>query len=176
MLLLGAFSLALILTQSGCPQGAELESRDKWSERIASGGSSTTGPVLDFSTIQCTGTTPQAFLTSRCARNFCHGKTFSANLNLVPDDGFATRTLDVLATHGSILCEGDVLHDCVPEACPPMGTVKLIDSTDPTASWILTKVHGGQAGCGGPMPDANGLNADKDACITEIVNAVAALK
>jgi len=182
VLLLSGISLALILTQSGCPQGAELENPEAWAARIGSGGTGAMG-ALDFTKIECSATLSGAtgvpaadFLNTTCAKNFCHGKNFVVGLDLRPDSGFATRTLDVNAMHGGIPCPDDITEECVPASCPAPGTAKIINSADPTTSWILTKVHNGQSDCGGQMPDTAGLNADKDACIIAIVNATAALK
>ena len=58
---LSGIGLALVLTQSGCPGGADLENPQAWSNRIGtengatagSGGMSPSGPVLDFSTVAC---------------------------------------------------------------------------------------------------------------------------
>jgi len=191
VLLLSTFSLALILTQSGCPQGAELENPAAWAGRFgggaapSSGGSGMTGPVLDFSTITCAASLDKTttadppsvdFLNATCAKNFCHGPNFVVGLDLRPDAGFAQRLLDAPAMHGGIPCDDDVTMECVPAACPPAGSVKIIDSMDPTASWIFTKVNDVAMTCGGRMPDTRGLNADQTACLTEIVNATAALK
>lgn len=200
-LLLSAFSLGLVLTQSGCPEGAELENQDAWAGRFgaagttstgATGGSAmggtagsgtagggmagtgTAGPVLDFTTVMCpTGLDPTSFLTSTCAKNFCHGNHFVAGLDLRPDSGFAARLLDVAATHGDITCAD--LSVCVPPGCPPAGMVKLVDSSNPTASWILAKAHDMQGECGDRMP-STALSSDQDTCLTAIVNATAALK
>jgi hypothetical protein len=143
------------------------------------------GPAVDFSTIDCsdTFTRPRtmdspaaAFLNTACAKSFCHGPNFVVGLDLRPDTGFAQRTLDVPAKHGGIPCPDDITVECIPESCPAPGTVKLIDSEDPMASWILTTAHNTTRGCGERMPDTQGLTADEDACLVEIVKATAALK
>lgn len=200
VLLLSAFSLTLILTQSGCPQGAELENPDAWAGRFSTGatagtgtgatggsaGTGMTGPVLDFATVNCaasllkptgsTGIASADFLNASCAKSFCHGANFVVGVDLRPDSGFAVRTLDVNAMHAGIPCPDDITMECIPASCPATGTAKLINSADATASWMLTKVHDGQGDCGERMPDTKGLNADQDACLTAIVNATAALK
>jgi hypothetical protein len=196
VLLLSAFSLSLILTQSGCPQGAELENPEAWAGRFSTsptggsgGGTAGTGmmgPVLDFATVDCaasllkptgsTGIASADFMIATCGKSFCHGANFVVGLDLRPDSGFAARTLDVFATHAGIPCPDDITMECIPATCPAPNTVKIIDSTDPTASWILKKVHKEQGECGDPMPDVNGLSGDKEACMTNIVNAAAALK
>lgn len=207
-LLLSAFSVSLILTQSGCPQGAELENQDAWAGRFGAGtgsgatggtaptagtgnaagtatGGAGTGGGLDFSKISCPAALDNAntaepaaadFLNSTCAKRFCHGKDFVVGLDLRPDSGFVMRTVDVIATHAGIPCPDDVTMECIPDTCPPAGTTKIIDSGNPTASWILTKAHGMQMDCGDPMPDSNATTGDKDTCLTAIVNAAAAAK
>jgi hypothetical protein len=196
-LFLGAFSVALILTQSGCPQGAELENADAWAGRFGTGGtgagatgptggSGMTGPVLDFATVVCPPALDNAttadpasvdFLNSTCAKNFCHGKNFVVGLDLRPDSGFASRLLDVSALYGGIPCPDDITMECIPAGCPTAGTAKLIDSGDATASWILKKSKNQQGDCGDFMPTGTTmLSADQDACITAIVTAASALK
>jgi len=157
------------------------------SNRAGTGGTGSVdpkGPMSDFTTIDCseTFTRPNsmdshaaAFLTTTCAKSFCHGPNFVVGLDLRPDQGFAQRLLDVPAKHGGIPCPDDVTMECIPESCPAPGTVKLIDSQDPMASWILATAHGTN-GCGDLMPDQMGLTPDEDACLTAIVMATAALK
>jgi len=209
VLLLSAFSLSLILTQSGCPQGAELENAEAWAGRFSTGatagtgtgamagtgtggsgggsaGTGMTGPVLDFATVNCaasllkptssSGIAAVDFLNVTCAKSFCHGPNFVVGVDLRPDSGFAARTLDIDAMHQGIPCEDDPTLECIPATCPAPGTAKLISSADATASWILKKVHNEHMECGGPMPDTKGLNADQDACLTEIVTKTSALK
>jgi hypothetical protein len=200
-LLFGGLALALVL--SGCPDGADLENPDAWAGRfgtagtgVAMGGSAGTGGmppgvVLNWTTVTCdasfdmTSTTLPAsadFMTKTCARQFCHGQGFVAGLDLRTDDGFAKRVKDVQATHGDISCADDPTKICVPASCPPKDTVKLVDSQDPTMSWIMTKAIGGPGvggadGCGDPMPSPSGLTTDlQKQCLMNIVTAVAALK
>jgi len=179
---LAALGFALIFTQSGCPGGADLENPDAWAGRFGtaasgnasgSGGTSPTGPVLDFSTIQCTNTTPQVVLNSKCSTTGCHGANPSANLDLRADSGFASRIKDKPATFGGIACTDDPLKICLPDSCPT--GVSLVDSDAPDSSWILQKLNDPK-GCGIKMPYTKTVNADELACLTQIVNAVAALK
>jgi len=189
-LLLGALGLTLALTQSGCPDGAELENPAAWAGRfgtlsgpIAGTGGTPSGPVLDFTTVACAASLDKAstpepasadFLNVRCGT--CHGKTLQiAGLDLRPDAGFAQRTRNVPATFGDILCDGSVTETCIPDTCPP--SANLIDSINPAASWILLKSLGTQGVCGESMPQAKpALVGDDAACMTNIVNAVAALQ
>jgi len=190
---LSGIGLALVLTQSGCPGGADLENPQAWSNRIGtengatagSGGMSPSGPVLDFSTVACassllrttnsSGIASVDFLNVTCATPFCHGTTPSAGLDLHPDSGFAARTRGVAATFGAILCPGDVLNECVPDSCPT--GAELVATADPASSWLLLKSLGMQNGCGTSMPQGKpALSGDAAACMTSIVEAVAALK
>lgn len=190
---------ALLLSHAGCGGESVLHGEDSgggagigFPSRAGStgntGGTSTSPParVLDFSTVNCdpsllkrTGSSGVAavdFLNTSCAKSFCHGKSFVVGLDLNPNTGFAERTLDVAASHGGISCPDDITKECIPAGCPPAGTVKLIDSADPTASWILTKAHGGQGDCGDRDPVGASLTSQEDACLIAIVNATAALK
>lgn len=187
---LGVLGLALAVTQSGCPYGAELENPDAWAGRFGTGGSTVagtggtpSGPVLDFTTVMCAAsldkaTTPEPasadFLNARCGS--CHGKSLKlAGLDLRPDAGFAQRTRNVGATFGDILCDGSITEECIPETCPP--GANLIDSVNPASSWILMKSLDTQGDCGESMPQAKpALVGDDAACMTNIVNAVAALQ
>jgi hypothetical protein len=197
-LLFGGLTFALVL--SGCPEGADLENPDAWAGRFSTAGTGTSmggtggtppGVVLDWTTVTCdptfdvtSNTQPAAadFISTTCAKAFCHGKSFVAGLDLRIDDGFAMRIKDIKATHGSIACKDDVTQVCVPASCPPTGMVKLVDSQDPTMSWMIAKATGGPMvggadGCGDPMPPTSGLTTDlQKQCLTNVVNAVAALK
>jgi len=178
---LAALLFALVFTQSGCPGGADLENPDAWAGRFGetggaaagTGGTSPTGPVLDFSTIQCTGTTPQVVLNSKCATTGCHGNSFVVGLDLRPNEGFASRIKDKPATFGGIACQGSLTETCIPDSCP-MGA-SLVDSDAPASSWMLQKL-GMTDGCGATMPYTKTVNADEVACLTQIIDAVAALK
>lgn len=178
---LGALGLALIFTQSGCPGGAELENPGAWAGRFGaaasgtgggSGGTGMTGPILDFSTVQCTNTTPETVLKNKCATSFCHGTSYVADLDLRPDSGFAARVKDVPATFGDILRSGST-EEYIPDSCPTGASI--VDSDAAASSWMLLKL-GMQGDCGVAMPSGKTLSADELACLTQIVNAVAALK
>jgi len=194
-LLFGGLTLALVL--SGCPQGAELENPDAWAGRFGTAGTgmgtggTATGPVLDWATAVCdpsldnTATAVPAsadFMTKTCAKSFCHGPNFVAGLDLRTDDGFAKRIKDVQAMHGSIPCTDDVTKNCIPASCPPAGMAKLVDSQNPSMSWMIAKATqssmvGGTDGCGDNMPPSTGLTVDlQKQCLINVVNAVAALK
>jgi len=176
VLVLGALGFALIFTQAGCPGGADLENPDAWAGRFGAGaGTGTgggTGAVLDFSTIQCTNTTPETVLNKRCATSFCHGNNYLVGLDLRPNAGFASRIKDKPATFGSILCPGSTTENCVPASCPTGAAI--VDSDVPASSWMLLKLDMPN-GCGEKMPSGTTLSADELACLTQVINAVAAL-
>jgi hypothetical protein len=195
-LLFGGLALALLL--SGCPQGADLENPDAWAGRFGTagtgtgtGGTSGTGPVLDWNTVICDPSFDRSatmqpaaadFMFDTCARSFCHGNNFVAGLDMRTDDGFASRVKDVPAKFNSIPCPDDITMNCVPASCPPAGMAKIVDSQDPTMSWMIAKssqspMVGGMYGCGDNMPPSSGLTMDlQKQCLMNIVNAVAALK
>jgi hypothetical protein len=69
--------------------------------------------------------------------------------------------VDKVATHGDIGCNapGTPFVECdaaqlAALGCPP--DVKLIDSQDFSASWVVKKLEGAQGECGDPMPIAPG--------------------
>ncbi len=189
--LLGA---SFLLTLSGCPGGAELEHPEKYgltatggSTATGSGGMTATGgsgasgsagtssaPPL---TVDCGTDTYQNVLTTNCASLGCHlpfmgmASTAASGLDLTPDSGLVGRLKDVKAQHGDITCAPDFTA-CVPASCDP--SALLVNSQDPTKSWILTKINGAQSDCGTPMPPPSGPSGTAlTMCITNLVNAIA---
>ncbi|HEX5101085.1 MAG TPA: hypothetical protein VFV94_16355, partial [Polyangiaceae bacterium] len=118
-------------------------------------------------------TTPQVVLNSKCATTGCHGNSFVAGLDLRPNEGFASRIKDKPATFGAIACEGSLTETCIPDSCPT-GAL-LVDSVAPASSWMLQKLSAPN-GCGVTMPYTKTVNADELACLTQIIDAVAALQ
>jgi hypothetical protein len=106
----------------------------------------------------CDGPT---LLRQYCAKGGCHNaSTRAAALDLTPDDLLVARILGVPATFSMI---GGPAAPCVPEACPPFGTL-LVDPISPGDGWILSKIRPfapGQTtatldmGCGNAMPTFN---------------------
>lgn len=186
--LLGA---SFLFGLSGCPGGAELEHPEKYgltatggSTATGSGGMTATGgtgtsgsagssaPPL---TVDCGSDSYQTILTGNCAEAGCHLpfqgmiSTAASGLDLTPDSGLVGRLKDVKAQHGDIYCpDGNV---CVPASCDP--NVLLVNSQNPSASWILTKINGGQSDCGSRMPGPAGPPDNVTSCITNLVNAIA---
>ena len=117
-------------------------------------------------------------LNGDCANSSgCHKGAGATGLNLVPDAGLACRLKDVTATHSGLFCGTD-FHTCtsaeLATQCP--GTDKFVDSSDWTKSWILQKVTGMQGTCGDPMPSPPSYDATKEACLEQLVQAIAGLK
>jgi hypothetical protein len=193
VLLLGAACFSLVLTQTGCPGGADLENPDQWADHFGAGGTGGTGaggtpggPVLDFSTVDCGGlniTDPKTGVLAHCATAGCHKGAALAgvsNLDLTPNDGFAARLKDQPAVHGSLSCPtpDDPFATCTtpPAQCPT--DAKLVNSSAPESSWLSAKIHDMANDCGDmmPPPGYKALTADELTCMDNIIKAVAALK
>ena len=205
LLFLG-LGISLIVTQSGCPGGAELDDPEAWAGRLgnntggappatggtgtggmATGGMATGGSgmqtnwVLDLNTVVCpNGLNATTVVTGDCAKTGCHKGTLSAaGLDLTPAT-IANKTKDKPATHSEIQCSapGDPYMECIPTTCPSAGTALLVNSQNADESWIMKKLHAQANGCGTTMPDDNYATASPDrlACVEAVVRAIAALK
>jgi hypothetical protein len=86
----------------------------------------------------------------------------SSGLNLEAD-GFTDRLKNVAAKHMD-LPSGKT--DC------PSGD-KLIDTANPSASWLLKKIDGQQNNCGDAMPSTAPLTADEKTCMHTYISCVA---
>jgi hypothetical protein len=125
----------------------------------------------------------QTALTKSCALSVCHGtRAPFGDLNLTPDDGLVARIKDVTATNGDLDCDpSDEYLECttLPPECSAYGSAKLVDSANPDASFIITKLTA--SGCGNqmPMPPGDSTSAgwtpDRLTCIQDLVRAIAAL-
>jgi hypothetical protein len=204
LLFLG-IGISLVVTQTGCPGGAELENPDAWAGRFggnsggapaATGGSTTGGStsggtggtgntnwVLDPATVVCPGGLNAAtVITGDCAKGGCHkGALAAAGLDLsFSPNNIAKNTKDVIATHEAIQCSAptEPYMECIPMTCPGPGTALLVNSANPDDSWVLKKIHGTANGCGDTMPDDSYATAspDKLACVDAVFRAIAALK
>jgi hypothetical protein len=123
-------------------------------------------------------------LAKSCGFVGCHaGSRPIGDLNLLPDDGLVARLKDVPASLQDLDCDPtDIFVECTstPPECVPYVGALLVDSANPDASFILTKL-GGRSGCGNQMPLApgnmasQGWNDERRACIEELVRAIAAL-
>jgi hypothetical protein len=129
-------------------------------------------------------------LTKSCAISSCHGRLFQyGGLLLTPDDQIISRIKDKEVTLADVDCNPDPIdyQACttpLPECQPYIGA-KVVDSANPDASFILTKMRAmeqnGPARCGNQMPLAPGdspevgWNDERRFCIELFVRSVAAL-
>jgi hypothetical protein len=189
--LLGAFFVPLL---SGCPGGAELEDPGKYGltggnpstgtggtnamggTGGTTGGSAGTGTPPPMLTVDCGSSTYQTVLMGSCVSLGCHAATSTipaaSMLDLTPNDGLVSRLKDVKAKHGDITCGADFTA-CTPASCDP--NALLVNSATPSASWILAKINNTQSDCGASMPIGGTLSAADSMCMTNLVNAIAAL-
>lgn len=104
-------------------------------------------------------------LKQNCARTGCHSALDKfAGLDLTDPASIAGQMVDKPATFGDIGCNapGMPYRACTADeltalGCPP--NVKLIDSANLDASWVLTKLNGMHGMCGDAMPIAPGNSA-----------------
>lgn len=160
-----------------------------------SGGSGTGGSIAGGSSSAGTGAVGTAgsaalldvgcdYVTAvnrSCSRTACHNpRSRISGLDLTPTDAAAliARLKDQPARHREIDCgNGGNFVECVPASCPSPGSALLVDSANPDASWILRKLNGTHDGCGFQMPMApgdEGFDAERKACVEELVRAIAA--
>ncbi|HWP08744.1 MAG TPA: hypothetical protein VNN72_23540 [Polyangiaceae bacterium] len=132
------------------------------------------GRILDFSTVNCGATDPEQLFTNTCAKSFCHGRNFVAGLDLRTDPGLAMRLLDVPATFSDVPCADDVTRNCIPDTCPT-GAL-LVDSANPEASWMLSKLTVATRACGDLMPPSDGAKTADYPCFRAIIEAIAGLQ
>jgi hypothetical protein len=128
------------------------------------GGAGTGSGTWVWDTAAC-GDVKEA-LKKNCARAGCHGSVDKyAGLDLTDPalPMFRAQLLDQVAMHGDIGCNatGTPFRQCTPEelvsmkGCPS-APVKLLDSANPDASWVLTKINGTHGTCGDAMPISPG--------------------
>jgi hypothetical protein len=125
-------------------------------------------------------------LKQNCSRAGCHSTLDKyAGLDLTNPAAIAAQMVDKPAMHGDIACQpsGQPFRACTAEellakGCPP--TAMLIDSQNPEASWVLTKLRDQQGDCGDPMPIApgnsvsNGWNDERKLCYENFFKSLAA--
>ena len=204
-LLFVGLGIGLIVTQSGCPAGADLDNPEQWGDRLsggapATGGATATGGmatggtgnagagsggmknwVLDNATVTCNaGLDAATVITADCAKGGCHKGALAAGGLDLTFPTIANKTKDVPATHEGIQCSAptEPYMECVPTTCPTGALI--VDSANPDASWVLKKLDGSAKAlpCGDTMPDANYATASPDrlACVQAAFRAIAALK
>jgi hypothetical protein len=174
---------------AGCLEAAELEAPERFDAlKKPAPPTNCDEPLPSADAVDCQW---EARLRQYCGRSACHGTALaSAGLNLGLDPTFIARMLDQPATHEGNTCGG---VPCVPapDACDrcnecPTGAL-LLDSANPSASWILRKmeplVPGAPSnvniGCGDAMPSFNTgsdvrdySDADKT-CLTQFFTHIA---
>lgn len=145
-----------------------------------------TGGVVTLPGVTCDLTTA---ITKSCAISSCHGRLFAyGGLVWSPDAELISRIKDKPATFQDLDCDPDpvgyVACAAPPPECQPYVGAKLVDSANPEASFIFTKLRvmdPGEPRCGNQMPLAPGdspdvgWNEERRACIEQFVRAVAAL-
>jgi hypothetical protein len=176
-------TLLLALFALGCPEGADLENpqsfpKPGYSTTTPTGGTSATtgGATTGGST---TGGAPAAGCDTACIKDIfqvqpllcvlCHNSNAmsplkSSGLDL-KSDGFTARLKNIPAMHTD-LAMGMTAADC------PTGD-KLIDTMNPSASWLLKKIEGQQGACGTPMPSTGALSATQKTCMETYIACVA---
>jgi hypothetical protein len=150
---IGAVGLGALLTLAGCP--ANLEDP----QRFADGGAVTANSIPPCLQTLFSG-------TGKCSGNVCHsaGAMPAGGLDLTSPD-VAARLINVPATHGDIDFDGGGV------TCPP---AKLIDTSNPSASWLLIKIDGTQGTCGSAMPQVGTLTSAEKSCIQNYITTVSA--
>jgi hypothetical protein len=141
-----------------------------------SAGTATPGTGGTSLVVNCGNSTDYATaLRNNCANAGCHrAGSPPSGLDLTPDAGLVSRLKDGPAKFGDIIC-GDVVCPVPPASCPVPGSVLLVDSVNPDASWMLTKMGNGTLDCGDPMPGTAYEGPDDQACIENLIEAIAAL-
>jgi hypothetical protein len=171
----GAGAALLAFLALGCPEGADLEIPPGGFPKpgYSTGGAATAGGAAGGADtgaaceVQCV---KDIFQKSPTLCALCHNnnpdmtKLTSAMLDL-KSDGFTARLKDVPATHTEI--------------APPMTNAncpkgdKLIDTSTPSASWLLKKIENQQGDCGTVMPSTSALSMAQKSCLETYVACVA---
>jgi hypothetical protein len=148
----GATLLALFAT--GCPEPGDLLEAEKYKAPVKE------MPMAEPCEVACVKT---VFQESNSGCKICHA-TAAPLGELDLRDGYTKRLRDVPAKHAG------VDPPAAPGDCPTGD--KLIDTANPNASWLLTKIHGTQKTCGLQMPSSPLPPADMK-CIEDYVACVA---
>ncbi len=138
---------------AGCP--GNLDNPERFD---TAGGSSDPTAVPACMTTLFNGT------SGKCSGNLCHtaGPSPGGDLDL-SSAGVGKRLIDVPATHAGIDMDGGNVN------CP---SAKLVDTSNPAASWLLIKINGTQGTCGSSMPQVGTLTTAEKACITTWVDGL----
>ena len=171
---LGVGVSVLALFAVGCPGPADLANPQDYpvaAGTTSTGGGATAGTGTGGGTSPATCETDcvkDIFQKQQVLCKLCHQAKAapdglqSAGLNLEAD-GFTDRLKNVPAKHTDL----------------PMGKTectagdKLIDTANPSASWLLKKIQGKQGNCGDPMPSSGMLSATQKTCMETYISCVA---
>jgi hypothetical protein len=162
---------ALLLLATGCPGPAELEDPESFckpgasvvdangkvtgcNDQGASGGTGAGMPPASCETACMT-----QLLQNTCTS--CHTSSAALGGLDLQSPGFTARLKDQAAKHESV---------ANPAQCPSGD--KLIDSANPSASWLLKKVNGQQGACGTLMPPGVPISQAELACVSAYVTCV----
>jgi hypothetical protein len=152
---LGLLGTGALLTLAACP--ANLANPEDYAPApLAVAGAS----GVDLPVPACMTT----IIGASCGNVGCHGASApQAGLDLVSAN-VSRRLINVAATHGGV---------AAPNGCVP--GVKLIDSANPSASWLVQKLTDTKM-CGFIMPVSlmPTLTSEQIACFTQYANDVAA--
>jgi len=144
---LGVFGSIAALTLTGCP--ANLENPERFDDA---------GSMVNNDPNAAPACLTTAF-NKVCGTAGCHDP-MSTTLNLVSPD-VASRLVNVTAKHA--------LADTT--MCPSM-PVKYIDTANPSASWLLTKLNNMQGNCGVKMPEIGTWTADEATCLNNWIQTL----
>jgi len=175
---LGVGASVLALFAVGCPQPADLANPQDYPTAAGTGtgtggsGTAGSGTAGTSSGSSCeTDCIKDIFQKQTVLCKLCHQAKpasemglQSAGLNL-ESDGFTDRLKNVPSKHTD-LAAGMSAADC------PTGD-KLIDTANPSASWLLKKIQGTQGSCGTPMPSTGTLSASQKTCMETYIACVA---
>jgi len=175
----GVGAALLALFALGCPQGADLENPQLYPKPgypMGTGGSGTAGTTAGGApaggnAASCeTACVKTIFQTNPLLCSLCHnnnpgGAALMSSMLDLKSDGFTARLKDVPAKHTDIVAP-------MTNANCPKGD-KLIDTSNPSASWLLKKIDGTQGDCGTAMPSTAPLAAADKSCVEMYVACVA---
>jgi hypothetical protein len=151
LLAAGAGATLLALVGTGCPEPADLLDAEKYKAPVAA--------MPEVCEVACV---KAVFQQNNNGCKICHSSMGPLG-QLDLGDGFTARLRDIPAKHADIVppaAEGDCSNG------------KLIDTANPNASWLLTKIRGMQKTCGTQMPTAP-LGAGDMTCVEEYISCVA---
>jgi hypothetical protein len=170
---LGLWVAAFCLT--GCPVGGELEDFESYHpmyttpvyDQSVSTTGATTGASTTGGAVACDVCDVTTAMTS-CKGSVCHGDPASPPSTLVGgglDLFTATRETDLVDAPATYKNVAD------PENCPATPEL-LINSANPAASLMITKMSGGYS-CGTAMPQVGEITSADVQCITDWVTCLA---